>query len=81
MALLLRPKYLLVYKTRRGELKNGWGEKRREEEKREEEGKGREEEERKSKKVWNYDYEYGTLYRFVWIHVCGLWVVRNLTLK
>ena len=25
--------------------------------------------------------EYGTLYRFVRIHVCGLWVVRNLTLK
>ena len=86
MALLLRPKYLLVYKTRRGELKNGWGEKRREEEKREEEGKEkkkkkRREEERKRKKVWNYDYEYVPLYRFVWIHVCGLWVVRNLTLK
>ena len=44
MALLLRPKYLLVYKTRRGELKkkNGWGEKRREEE-----GKGREEKEKR----------------------------------
>ena len=24
---------------------------------------------------------YGTWYRIVWIHVCGLWVVRNLTLK
>ena len=49
MALLLRPKYLLVYKTRRGELKNGWGEKRREEEKREE-GKEREEEEKRRRK-------------------------------
>ena len=53
MALLLRPKYLLVYKTRRGELKNEWEknvEKRREEEKREEEGKGREEEEKRRRK-------------------------------
>ena len=73
MALLLRQKYLLVYKTRRGELKNGWGEKRREEEKREEEGKGREEEERKSKKVWNYDYEDGTIDLYGYMFVgCGL---------
>ena len=43
MALLLRPKYLLVYKTRRGELKKERGEKRREEERRrrEEKKKGR----------------------------------------
>ena len=40
MALLLRPKYLLVYKTRKGELKRmGEGEKRRREEKNEE-GRG-----------------------------------------
>ena len=45
-----------------------------EEEEEEEEKKKRREGERKSKR-------YGTLYRFVWIHVCGLWVVRNLTLK
>ena len=57
MALLLRPKYLLAYKTRRGELKKWMGEKRREEEKRDEEGKGREEE-KKSKKVWNYEFLY-----------------------
>ena len=44
-----------------------------EEEEEEEEKKKRREGERKSKK-------YGTLYSFVWIHVCGLWVVRNLTL-
>ena len=50
MALLLRPKYLLVYKTRRGELKKWMGEKCREEEKREEEGKGREEEEKRRRK-------------------------------
>ena len=48
MALLLRPKYLLVYKTRRGRAQKWIGEKRREEkrreeEKREEEGKEREE--------------------------------------
>ena len=47
MALLLRPKYLLVYKIRRGELKRiGEGEKRRrekkeKEEEEEEEGKRR----------------------------------------
>ena len=42
-------------------------------------GRGREEEEerRSSRKI----QRYGTLYRFVWIHVYGLWVVRNLTLK
>ena len=41
MVLLLRPKYLLVYKNRRGELKNGWekGRRRRREEKKEE-GRG-----------------------------------------
>ena len=48
-------------------------------------GRGREEEEKRrrkeEKKVWNYDYEYGTLYSFVWIHACGLWVIRNLTLE
>ena len=43
-----------------------------EEEEEEEEKKKRREEEGKSKKVWNYDYEYGTLYSFVSIHVCGL---------
>ena len=58
-------------------------EKRREEEKREEE----EEEEKKKKKgrakrygTMNFCMDlwiflYGTLYRFVWIHVCGLWVM------
>ena len=25
--------------------------------------------------------EYGLLGFLVWIHVCGLWVVRNLTLE
>ena len=45
-----------------------------EEEEEEKEKKKRREGERKSKR-------YGTLYIFVWIHVCGLWVVRNLTLK
>ena len=44
MALLLRPKYLLVYKTRRGELKRiGEGEKRRREEKERKKKKRREE--------------------------------------
>ena len=46
MALLLRPKYLLVYKTRRGELKNGWEEnveKRREEKRKREKKKEKEE--------------------------------------
>ena len=45
-----------------------------EEEREEEEKKNRRKGERKSKM-------YETLYRFVWIHVCGLWVVRNLTLE
>ena len=45
-----------------------------EEEVEEKEKKKRREGEMKSKR-------YGTLYIFVWIHVCGLWVVRNLTLK
>ena len=45
-----------------------------EEEEEEEKKKKRREGERKSKR-------YETLYIFVWIHVCGLWVVRNLTLK
>ena len=65
MALLLRPKYLLVYKTRRGELKKRWEknvEKRREEKRKREKKKEKEkkkkrrEEEKKSKKVWIYDY-------------------------
>ena len=73
MALLIRPKYLLVYKIRRGELKNE-GEKnvekrKREKKKEKEEKKKRREEERKSKKVWNYDYEYGSWDFLVWIHV------------
>ena len=79
MALLLRQKYLLVYKTRRGELKNG-GEKnvenrrkrrKREKKKEKEEKKKRRKEERKSKKVWNYDYEYGSWDFLVWIQVSG----------
>ena len=45
-----------------------------EEEEEEEKKKGREEEFKKNSKVWNW-------YIVVWIHVCGLWVVRNLTLK
>ena len=59
-----------------------------EEEEEEEEKKKRRERERKSKKVWIHDFcmdcskiWYGTLYRFAWIHACGLWVVRNLTLE
>ena len=63
MTLLLRPKYLLVYKTRRGKLKRiGEGEKRRREEKetkkkRREEGRRKKEEEfKEDSKVWNYDY-------------------------
>ena len=47
MALLLRPKYLLVYKNRRGELKNRWEKERR---------RNKEEEFKKDSKVWNYDY-------------------------
>ena len=39
MALLLRPKYLLVYKTRRGELKKTDGEKNVEKKKEKEEKK------------------------------------------
>ena len=55
MALLLRPKFLFVYKTRRGRAQKWIGEKRREakrreEGKREEEGKGREEEEKRRRK-------------------------------
>ena len=46
-------------------------ERRRGEEEEEEEIKKRREGERKSKR-------YGTLYSFVWIHVYGLWIVRNL---
>ena len=44
------------------------------EEKEEEEKKKKREGEMKSKRC-------GTLYIFVWIHVCGLWFVRNLTVK
>ena len=54
--------------------------KRREEKgRRRRRGRGREEEEkrRSSRKI----QRYGTLYIFVWINVCVLWVVRNLTLK
>ena len=64
MALLLRPKYLLVYKTRRGTAQKRIGEKRREEKrkrekkKKKEEKKKRREEEMKSKKVWNYEFLY-----------------------
>ena len=46
-----------------------------EEEEEEEKKKRREEKEKGIAK------RYGTLYSFVWIHVCGLWVVRNLTLE
>ena len=58
------------------ETKNVKEERRRgeEEEEEEEEKKNRREGERNRKR-------YGTLYSFVWIHVCGLWVVRNLTLE
>ena len=64
MALLIRPKYLLVYKTRRGRAQKRIGEKRREEKrkrekkKKKEEKKKRREEEMKSKKVWNYEFLY-----------------------
>ena len=41
MASLLRPKYLLVYKNRRRDLKNGWEkERRRRREEKKEEGRG-----------------------------------------
>ena len=64
MALLLRPKYLLVYKNRRESSKT---ERRRTKEKKRREGKEEEEEEEKRKrkkeeefkkdsKVWNYDH-------------------------
>ena len=53
MALLLRPKYLLVYKTRRGELKRigeGGEEKKRREGEEEEEEEEEEEKRREEKK-------------------------------
>ena len=58
MALLLRPKYLLVYKTRRGELKRiGEGKKRRREEKEKKKKKKKREEgrrKRSSRKIQSY---------------------------
>ena len=61
MALLLRPKYLLVYKNKKGRAKkNGWGEKCREEKKKKRKRKKRREEEefKKDSKVWNYEFLY-----------------------
>ena len=78
MALLLRPKYLLVYKIRMGELKRiGEGERRRRREEKKEEGRGVQ----GRFKGMESNLEYGLLGFLVWIHVCGLWVVRNLTLE
>ena len=60
-----------------------WARKKREEEKREEEKRKRRREEKRKRrreekrrrkedsKVWNYDYEYGSLDFLVWIHVLG----------
>ena len=31
--------------------------------------------------VWNLTFSMDYLDFLVWIHVCGLWVVRNLTLE
>ena len=65
MALLLRPKYLLVYKTRRGRAQKRMGEKRTEEKRKREKKKEKEEKkkkrregEKKSIKVWNYELLY-----------------------
>ena len=65
--------------------------KRREEKRREEKGRrrrrgrGREEEEKRRRKEeqkgMESNIEYGLLGFLVRIHVCGLWVVRNLTLE
>ena len=62
--------------------------KRREEKRRGKErrrGRGREEEEKRRRKEeqkgMESNIEYGLLGFLVWIHVCGLWVVRNLTLE
>ena len=55
-----------VEKRREGEKKK----KRKRKRRRKEEQKGMES-----------NIEYGLLGFLVWIHVCGLWVVRNLTLE
>ena len=48
-------------------------------------GRGREEAEKRRRKEeqkgMESNIEYGLLGLLVWIHVCGLWVVRNLTLE
>ena len=62
----------LQNKKGRAQKRIGEGEKRRGEEKeKKKKKKKRRGEERKSKKVWNYDYEYGSLDFLVWIHVLG----------
>ena len=83
MALLLRPKYLLVYKNRRESSKTDRRrreEKKRREEKEEEEEETRrrkkEEEFKKDSKVWNYEFLYGILkfcmnfHAIVWLVAC-----------
>ena len=60
--------------------------KRREEKRRGEEKEEEEEEEEKRRrkeeqKGMESNIEYRLLGFLVWIHVCGLWVVRNLTLE
>ena len=81
MALLLRPKYLLVYKNKKGRAQT---DRRRGEEMKRREGNEEEEEEKRRKKkevevkedskVWNLTFSMDYLDFLVWIHVlgCGL---------
>ena len=61
---------------------------RREEREKKKKGREEEEEEEKEKKKsskkikgMESNIEYGLLGFLIWIHVCVLWVVRNLTLE
>ena len=53
----------------------------RDQKRKEEKGRGKERRRGRGREEERKIQRYGTLYRFVWIHVCGLWVVRNLTLE
>ena len=73
MALLLRPKYLLVYKTRRGELKNGWEknvEKKREDKRKREKKKEKEDKKKRKAKRYGTMNSCMNFHTIAWLVAC-----------
>ena len=70
MALLLRPKYLLVYKTRRGKAQKRIGEKRREETRKREKKKEKEEKKKGRAKRYGTMNSCMNFHTIAWLVAC-----------